>query len=290
MKSAYEKSNVEKSVLKINPDIETDEPKIVSCTLQSKSKSVEDTTDGKPSTIALTIEESTLQVVHCATEKSCEVDTKPTALSTHENMVIDDQCVDTPKIDDQATQKESEKNVIDKNISKKQNDNKSVQDIKLEDKGNKVSRRVLKTPDREIKKPTEELEKATPLTRKRAKSTSSNKSTNETDSVGAKTEETKPSRIKKRSQSVASTESGDKTPEKLNTPRRRAKTPTSSEPRKILTRRASKEITEKANAFESSIIGETATPKRRTRRAQSKQDDDVSVASGSSVRSTRSTR
>lgn len=105
------------------------------------------------------------------------------------------------------------------------------------------------------------------------------------------TEETKTPQPRKRSQSIASNKSEDKTSENPDTPsRRRAKASTSPEARKILTRRASKKISEKDNEFETSIVYETATPKRRTTRARSDQDDVVSVASGSSVKSSRSTR
>lgn len=262
--------------------------------LKSIPKPGDDTTDDEPSTKTLTLTRSTLQVLHTETEKSLETGARPTALSTLEDKIKEDQYIDTSKIDEKAkaSRKESEKNVNDDKIVEKQNEMEGIQETaKLEDKDKKTSRRVLKTPEREIKKPVEEIEKATPRTRKRAKSTSSNKSTKETDSIATKTEEPKTPRTRKRSQSIASPKSEDKTPDKPDTPsRRRAKTPTSSEVRKIITRRASKEISEKVNEFENSIIDEAATPKRRTTRAQSKQDDDVSVASGSSIKSTRSTR
>ncbi|XP_046968855.1 serine/arginine repetitive matrix protein 2 [Vanessa cardui] len=128
--------------------------------------------------------------------------------------------------------------------------------------------------------------------RKRNKSTSSNKAKDEVVQV----EEPKtPSR--RRTQSTASnkSETEQQTPEnesnvEITTPssRRRAKTPTSTEVRRILTRRASKELMEQGE--DESIIQEDAlTPRRRSTRSRSKKDDDnVSVASESSVKSSRS--
>lgn len=259
--------------------------------LESKPKEAENITHEKSADIVLTLKESTLQVFSEA-ERSLKIGATPTALSTHEDMIVEDQYEGTPKIDERAEafKKEPERSVIDEKISEKQNENAGIQEMtKLVDKDKNASRRVLKTPEREIKKPTAELEKTTPRTRKRAKSTSSNKSIKEPDSTETKTEETKIPQTRKRSQSITSTKSEDKTPERPNT-RRRAKTPTGSEAPKILTRRASKEISEKVDEFESSIIDESATPKRRTTWSQSTQDDVISIASGSTVRSTRSTR
>lgn len=288
---------VEEPDSKFNPVMETDTPTKEEYILKSKLQSAEVSTDEKRSTVALTLKGNTLQVLHSETEKSSETDTKPTVFSSLAEKIKEDQCVDMPKIVERpkCSQKESKKIDKDEKITikqEKQNENEGIQETtKLKDEVKKTSRRTLKTPEREINKPIEELEKATPRTRKRAKSTSSNKSAKESDSVEMKTEEIKTPRTRKRSQSIASTKSDDKTPEKSDTPsRRRVKTPTSSEVCKIVTRRVSKEISEKVYEFESSIIDETATPKRRSTRARSKQDDEVSVASGSSVKSIISIR
>nr|XP_026486914.1 serine/arginine repetitive matrix protein 2-like isoform X1 [Vanessa tameamea] len=128
--------------------------------------------------------------------------------------------------------------------------------------------------------------------RKRNKSTSSNKARDEV----AQLEEPKtPSR--RRTQSTASnkSETEQQTPEnesnvEVSTPssRRRAKTPTSTEVRRILTRRASKELMEQGED-ESIIQEDTLTPRRRSTRSRSKKEDDnVSVVSESSVKSFRS--
>ncbi|XP_026732678.1 protein ELYS isoform X2 [Trichoplusia ni] len=133
---------------------------------------------------------------------------------------------------------------------------------------------------------TEKVEKPT-RSRKRGKSTSSNKSTEQEIEV-----EIKPA-TRKRSQSNASNKSVEpeqKTPEKTEgTPsRRRAKTPTSADVRKIITRRVSREMSERLD--ESKGLDESiSTPKRRSTRSRSKNiDDNESVASESSVVSGKS--
>ncbi|CAH0584101.1 unnamed protein product [Chrysodeixis includens] len=132
---------------------------------------------------------------------------------------------------------------------------------------------------------TENFEKPT-RSRKRGKSTSSNKSTEQEIEV-----EIKPA-TRKRSQSNASNKSVEpeqKTPEKTEaTPsRRRAKTPTSGDVRKIITRRVSRELSvlDESKVLEESI----STPKRRSTRSKSKNiDDNESVVSESSVVSGKS--
>lgn len=136
-----------------------------------------------------------------------------------------------------------------------------------------------------------QTEKTKPVrSRKRTKSTASNKSVDETEQAQPQTPETR-----KRTQSTSSNKSEieQKTPENVNvevatpTSRRRSKTP-STEVRKILTRRASKELMEKGED-DSLILEDVLTPRRRSTRSKSKKDDDnVSVASESSVKSSRS--
>lgn len=286
---------VEEPASKFNPVIDTDESKKEDYILKSKLQPSEKTTDEERSSVASTLKGNTLQVLHSDTEKILETGAKPTVLSTLEDKIKKDQNIGTPKIDEKIVQsfpKESENNAKDEKILEKQNENKDNQEKnELEDKDKSTSRRILKTPEREIKKPIEDLEKTTPRTRKRGKSTSSNKSIKETDSIETKTEEIKTPRTRRRSQSIAFAKSGDKTPETPDTPsRRRVKIPTSSEVRKIVTRRVSKEISEKVNEFESSVNDETATPKRRSTRVRSKHDDEVSVTSGSSIISITSIR
>ncbi|KAF9811451.1 hypothetical protein SFRURICE_002820 [Spodoptera frugiperda] len=129
--------------------------------------------------------------------------------------------------------------------------------------------------------------------RKRGKSTSSNKSVTE-ELVAVETEIKTPV-TRKRTQSTASNKSVDaeqKTPESVKsevTPsRRRAKTPTSAEIRKIITRRVSREMSERHD--ESKALDESvSTPKRRSNRSRSKNfDDNESVVSEGSVASIRS--
>ncbi|CAH0729544.1 unnamed protein product, partial [Brenthis ino] len=122
----------------------------------------------------------------------------------------------------------------------------------------------------------EMIAKETPLIRKRTKSTSSTKSID--------TEVQKTPSTRRRAQSVNKETIEEKTPDsktiEVSTPRR-AKTP--SDVRKIITRRASREISEK---LEEDSITEELTPRRRSTRSRSKKEDDnVSVASESSVKS-----
>ncbi|KAJ2944205.1 hypothetical protein O0L34_g18182 [Tuta absoluta] len=153
-----------------------------------------------------------------------------------------------------------------------------------------------KSPDTESKsEDTASEDIGKPATRtQRTRSTSSNKSKDET--IEPKTPVTR-----KRSQSQASNKSEEQTtPEEKTEPgtpsRRRAKTPTSTattsstgaEVRRILTRRASKELNQSV-LDDSSTDDTSLTPKRRSVRTRSGNiDDNASVASGDSVRSTRS--
>lgn len=157
-------------------------------------------------------------------------------------------------------------------------------------KTDKTLRTVEDTKKTESVEPVQTVDK--PVSRKRAKSTSSNQSVDE-----PKTPVTR-----KRTQSGASNktateepeqvtpEGQDVTPENKQTPsRRRAKTPTSAEVRKIITRRVSKEMAERSE--EPIFFEETLTPKRRATRSRSKNvDDNESVASESSVTSNKSRR
>uniref|UniRef100_A0A2A4J7T4 Uncharacterized protein n=1 Tax=Heliothis virescens TaxID=7102 RepID=A0A2A4J7T4_HELVI len=151
--------------------------------------------------------------------------------------------------------------------------------------------KVAKITDVEETEKLDEVEKVEKPTRgrKRGKSVSSNKSTTDTE---METEIRTPV-TRKRTQSTASNKSVDteKTPEnaKTETPtRRRAKTPTSTEVRKIITRRVSREMSERLD--ESKVLDESVlTPKRRSTRSRSKNiDDNESVASESSVASIKS--
>ncbi|XP_059050708.1 muscle M-line assembly protein unc-89-like [Achroia grisella] len=135
--------------------------------------------------------------------------------------------------------------------------------------------------------------------RKRTKSTTSNKSGVEADVTENKEEkEIKTPLRRKRTPSTASNksllETEQKTPENIpediSTPsRRRAKTPTSAEVRKIITRRVSREMSGQLDQSKDNIETVSSTPKRRTTRARSKNiDDNESVASESSLKSSRS--
>ncbi|XP_063892845.1 protein ELYS isoform X2 [Helicoverpa armigera] len=148
------------------------------------------------------------------------------------------------------------------------------------------------TETQETEKPDEvEIVEKPTRGRKRGKSVSSNKSTTESE---IETEIRTPV-TRKRTQSTASNKSVDteKTPEsaKPDTPsRRRAKTPTSTEVRKIITRRVSREMSERSMTDELKVLEESVlTPKRRSTRSRSKNiDDNESVASESSVASIKS--
>ncbi|XP_073947364.1 AT hook containing transcription factor 1 homolog isoform X2 [Choristoneura fumiferana] len=124
--------------------------------------------------------------------------------------------------------------------------------------------------------------------RKRTKSTSSNKSSKEkmdVDTEQVETDDKVPETLKtpttrKRAKSIASNKSEEV---EVETPsKQRAKTP---EVRKILTRRASREI----ELLEEGKVESPVTPQRRSTRTRSKNiDDNASVASEGSVKSTRS--
>ncbi|KAG7296341.1 hypothetical protein JYU34_021479 [Plutella xylostella] len=156
-----------------------------------------------------------------------------------------------------------------------------------------------------IEQPMETEEKEPPRSasrsRKRASSTSSNKPTKEVlekveeipetivETQATETAEAKsPARVKrtKSTSSNVSETQDDDTPSK-----RRGKTPTSTEVRRILTRRASKELSESKVMDDSRELDDSVslTPKKRTARSRSKNlDDNASVASDSSVKSTKS--
>ncbi|XP_072947807.1 uncharacterized protein Elys [Epargyreus clarus] len=147
-----------------------------------------------------------------------------------------------------------------------------------------------------IEQESETIAPTTP-SRKRTKSTSSTKSTNVEKSDTA--DEPRTPRTRKRTQSNASNKSTTEEPNEESKVRGRAKTPIdlgtiteeqegktkgraktpTTELRKILTRRASREI-----ELDDSM-SEDLTPTRRSTRSRSKQDDNASVASGDSVKS-----
>lgn len=131
-----------------------------------------------------------------------------------------------------------------------------MQDIDIDKPIRSRKRSQSKEPEEKQK---EIDEQKTPSRRKRAQSTASNKSITETE-----------------------------TPEPKATSRLRPKTP-SSEVRKIITRRASREMSERMDETKELDDSVLSTPKRRSTRVKSKKDDDnESVASEASMKSTRS--
>ncbi|XP_039755273.1 protein ELYS isoform X3 [Pararge aegeria] len=154
--------------------------------------------------------------------------------------------------------------------------------IESETKTDKTPAEVIDKTGAEKSREGTESENPT-STRKRAKSTSSNKSKDETE---PKTP------VRKRTQSTTSiksdtAETPDGEAQEVSTPssRRRAKTPTTTEVRRVLTRRASKELHEDVSEVDEEVL----TPRRRSTRSRSKVDDDnMSVASDASVKSSRS--
>ncbi|XP_063827886.1 serine/arginine repetitive matrix protein 2 [Ostrinia nubilalis] len=206
--------------------------------------------------------------------------------------------IEEPKVDTADAKSTKEKSAsIESPVEK---DNKQTgKDDKPTEKEVTTQSEEGETEKKEITTQSEEGEtekeshKPAPRTRKCAQSTSSNKSVTETK------EEPRTPVTRKRTQSTASnksvTESEPKTPENVaeetSTPsRRRAKTPSSVEVRKIITRRASKEMSEKLDESKEALDDSvTATPRRRSTRSRTKNiDDNESVASESSIRSTRS--
>ncbi|XP_053606157.1 protein ELYS-like [Plodia interpunctella] len=122
------------------------------------------------------------------------------------------------------------------------------------------------------------------ITRKKSISTKSETEPKERQEI----EEPKTPSRRKRAQSTASNKSVEEKTSDSDVTKTRAKTP-SSEVRKIITRRASREMSEKIDDSRESMDDSVATPKRRTTRSRSKNvDDNESVASESSIRSTRS--
>ncbi|XP_075978730.1 AT hook containing transcription factor 1 homolog isoform X2 [Anticarsia gemmatalis] len=181
-----------------------------------------------------------------------------------------------------------------KPIDDKETEQQPVLETKTEQVEEKMDTEIEKESETGVLEPSktnenDEIEKPT-RSRKRAQSTSSTKSVEES--------EIKTPVTRKRTQSNASAKSVDteqKTPEsekttESNTPRRRAKTPTSAEVRKIITRRVSKEMSEKDDSKILDVSKEDIlTPKRRSTRSRSKNiDDNESVASESSVVSAKS--
>ncbi|OWR41157.1 hypothetical protein KGM_214789 [Danaus plexippus plexippus] len=165
---------------------------------------------------------------------------------------------------------------------------KCVPDIKDKDIPEEIENSVVAQEESdkvEIKTQTEDIERTedteqVPKTRKRTKSTTSTRS-KEGSEVNEKVEPRTPRR---RRQSASKAEVEGTPDNNEHTPRTRAKTP-SSEVRKILTRRASKEL-EKTDEHRQEEVPEL-TPRRSTRRTK-KEDDNASVTSDSSVKSGRS--
>ncbi|RVE50619.1 hypothetical protein evm_004743 [Chilo suppressalis] len=197
-----------------------------------------------------------------------------------ENLVSKEK-LDVLKGSDQKPENDANKEVEKQTTTTKAGETNKDQEIETQ----KELEKKTETSDQE------ESNKAAPRTRNRVKSTSSNKSFTE-----AKAEEIVEPRTpitRKRTQSNASNKSVEpeqRTPENdANTSRRRAKTPTSTEVRKIITRRASKEISEKMEDSKDNVDDSvTATPRRRSARTKSHNDDNESVVSEASVKSTRS--
>lgn len=185
------------------------------------------------------------------------------------------------------------KQSVDK-LQKENNTSKEIEDKIAIDTKAKLDRQTeIKVTSQSETVTEKETQKPKSKSRKRPQSTSSNTSITEPTS-----EESKTPANRKRTLSNASnksvTETDQKTPENVThnesatTPsRRRAKTPSSTEVRKIITRRASKEMSEKLDDSKEVLDDSvTATPKRRSTRSRSKiMDDNESVASESSVRS-----
>ncbi|XP_061378397.1 protein ELYS isoform X2 [Danaus plexippus] len=165
---------------------------------------------------------------------------------------------------------------------------KCVPDIKDKDMPEEIENSVVAQEESdkvEIKTQTEDIERTedteqVPKTRKRTKSTTSTRS-KEGSEVNEKVE---PKTPRRRRQSASKAEVEGTPDNNEHTPRTRAKTP-SSEVRKILTRRASKEL-EKTDEHRPEEVPEL-TPRRSTRRTK-KEDDNASVTSDSSVKSGRS--
>lgn len=163
-------------------------------------------------------------------------------------------------------------------------------------KDTEISKDIPEDKESEAKDPlpvieeTKEIEEPrTPVIRKRANSNASAKSKSSKEIKDSQVKETTendeeeiktPARRKRGSSNASKTDV--KTPE--DTPsRRRARTPTSSEVRKIITRRVSREMGLLDKSNESLEDSFSLTPKRRSARSKSKQDDNESVASEISV-------
>lgn len=184
--------------------------------------------------------------------------------------------------------KVEESDTVEKTEAQTESQEKCVSHIKDKDIPEEIENSVVAQEESdkvEIKTQTEDIERTedteqVPKTRKRTKSTTSTRS-KEGSEVNEKLEPRTPRR---RRQSASKAEVEGTPDNNEHTPRTRAKTP-SSEVRKILTRRASKEL-EKTDEQRQEEVPEL-TPRRSTRRTK-KEDDNVSVTSDSSVKSGRS--
>ncbi|XP_068618212.1 protein ELYS isoform X2 [Battus philenor] len=160
---------------------------------------------------------------------------------------------------------------------------------------NKNATQEKNLEDNKEDKSTEKEPKVSRMSRKRTKSTS-DYITQEAVVTGIIEENTESTTSRNRSRSRSSNKSTtitvenseeDPKPEK-KTPSRRSKTP-NRESRIILTRRASKELAEKGEEVETLYLDESLTPRRRSSRFRSKNlDDNASVASESSIKSSQS--
>ncbi|XP_038223349.1 protein ELYS [Zerene cesonia] len=200
----------------------------------------------------------------------------------------------------ESTQNIEEKMVLDethKDLDKREKiTNSDVNKDKIEAKDTEIAE--TKTVG-ELVKGTQ-IEKATPRTRKRSTSTKSQDTPADTAEIatekakprsrrGSTTDTDKDVELKTptrtRTASERSEQNIPETPEN-DSPRRgrRSKTP-NTEIRKILTRRASRELSEKDDDV---MPLEELTPRRRTRASRKKDDDTASVASESSGKSAKS--
>ncbi|KAM3960759.1 LOW QUALITY PROTEIN: AT hook containing transcription factor 1 homolog [Aphomia sociella] len=193
---------------------------------------------------------------------------------------------------------------VERKLEDEKNEKKAEETTKVVTKLGSPENIIDKGQTKEVTAADENIEKDVdkPATnvRKRTKSTSSNKSVKETEETENKEDkEIKTPSRRKRTQSTTSNksvnETEQKTPENIqseevDTPsRRRVKTPTSAEVRKIITRRVSREMSGQLDQSKDNLDETTTTPKRRTTRTRSKNiDDNESVASESSVKSSKS--
>ncbi|XP_063363599.1 uncharacterized protein LOC134652357 [Cydia amplana] len=168
--------------------------------------------------------------------------------------------------------------IPEKKIEKDKTEKEAASENKTDKVVEKESHKTTEVTE-QPRKTEESTEKPKSRLRKRASSTSSNKSMSKKDDNKMdvdKTEnaETRKPMTRKRAKSTTSNQSEEveETPSKISNP-----TPAM---RRLMARRESKEVEDKVEI--------AVTPQRRTTRSRSKNDDNVSVTSEDSVRSTRS--